>query len=362
VANTLIVVLVVVHKLAIIYRKVLRRLAWRIATRAGAEESADKTNKMIICSGAGRLGVSVRELPDEYLELKLGNSTCYAISSDLSFESLLAYKMCGNKLVTSTLLRANGMPVPQFKGFGRREFAKAREYVREQCDPVVVKPCSSTSGGDGIGIAVSGPWEFAKAFARALCYANSVMIEQYVEGENFRLTVLGGELITAIRRLPAHVTGDGSSSIRQLIDAKNDAYASTTMETRLVHPITVDADVRNRLRSEGLTMRSVPKNGHIIYLRKISNASQGGEIQDATDQCHSDYKQLAVSAAKIMGASLAGVDIIAHDITAPFQAGTAVINEVNTTPGLAIVREPDRFGVIDSTIGEEILRHAFRIT
>lgn len=188
------------------------------------------------------------------------------------------------------------------------------------------------------------------------------MIEQYVEGENFRLTVLGGELITAIRRLPAHVTGDGSSSIGELIDAKNNAYASTTAETRLINPITIDADVRNRLRSDGLTMRSVPKSGHVIYLRKISNASQGGEIQDVTDQCHSDYKKLAVSAAKIMGASLAGVDIIARDISAPFQAGNAVINEVNTTPGLSIVREPDRFGMIDSRIGEEILRYAFKIT
>ena len=361
-ANTFIFVLVLFNKLAIIYRKGLRRLARRTAASSGVEQSADRTNKMIICSGARRLGVSVRDLPHEYLELKLGNRTCYAISSDLSFESLLAYKMCGNKLITSTVLQTNGMPVPQFKGFGRREFAKAREYVRQQSDPVVVKPCSSTSGGDGIGIAVSSPWEFAKAFARALCYSKSIMIEQYIEGENFRLTVLGGELITAIRRLPAHVTGDGTSSIGELVDAKNNAYASTTAETRLIHPISIDADVRNRLKGDGLTMRSVPKSGHVIYLRKISNASQGGEIQDVTDQCHLDYKNLAVSAAKIMGASLAGVDIIARDITVPFRAGNAVINEVNTTPGLSIVREPDRFGVIDSTIGEEILRHAFRIT
>jgi D-alanine-D-alanine ligase-like ATP-grasp enzyme len=353
--------LVAFHKLAILYRKVLQRMARRGAAHFVSEKSADSRNKMIICGAARRLGVTVRELPHQYVELKFEGRTCYSISSDLSFESLVAYKMCGNKLVTSTLLEENGLPVPKFKGFDRREFAKAREYLSEMSAPAVVKPCSSTSSGDGIGIAVSGQWELANAFAKALCYSNSIMVEQYIEGESFRLTVLGGELITVIRRLPAYVTGDGISSVRELIVEKNDAYASKSAETRLIRPITVDTDVRSRLRSEGLTLRSVPDSGQVIHLRRISNASQGGEIQDVTDRCHPDYKQLAISAAKIMGASLAGVDIIAHDIAAPFQEGRAVINEVNTTPGLAIVREPDLYGGIDTTIGEEILRHAFGI-
>jgi len=351
----------ILHRLRMYVGKIIQIAMGRRDGFIGTGESAALLNSRIICSAAEKAGVAIREFPQQYFAFSHGEKTCYSTSSDFSFENLLAYKMCGNKLVTATILSENGLPVPWFRGYSIDEYEQALQDFVALDRVVVVKPCFGTSSGDGISVGVSSRSAFASAFAKTLAYSNSVLVEEFVEGENYRFTVLGGKVLTVIRRLPAYVVGNGTATIRSLIREKNRGLADLKAETKLLKPITIDADVARNLKRQGIKLGSVPEAGQNIQLRQVANADQGGEICDVTDKCHSDYIVMAAKAASLMGTSLAGTDLIAQDISAPYEEGRAVINEVNTTPALYIVREPAADGSIDVRVGEEILNFALNI-
>ena len=98
-----------------------------------------------------------------------------------------------------------------------------------------------------------------------------------------------------------------------------------------------------------------------IELRRTADASQGGEIMEVTNRCHGDYLEIAARAASLMNTKLSGIDMIIGDVSCPFETGAAYINEVNTSPGLRIVREPGTTGEADTKVGKEILAYAFNI-
>lgn len=324
-------------------------------------ENEMSINNLIVSQAAKNIGVSLRRLADGYFQLEHNGKICYSRSSDFSFENLMAYKMCGNKHITAILLSENKLPVPTFRAFSRHEYDSALDFFLAQNKPMVVKPCSGTSSAVGISIGVTSRLSFLRAFAKALCYSSSVMVEEYVQGDSYRFTVLNSKVLTVVHRIPAHIVGNGLNTVADLISRKNRAFFDPASETRLFEPITVDGDVRSLLRYQGLTLKSVPANNVEIMLRRTTNASQGGEIVEVTNLCHSDYLQMAVKAANLMRTTLSGIDIIAKDISSPFEKGTAFINEVNTTPGLRIVREPRVNGELDSKVGEEILAYAFNL-
>ena len=134
--------------------------------------------------------------------------------------------MCRNKHVTSTILSENRLPVPGFRVFPRRECDSAIEYFRARNKDVVVKPSTGTSHGSGISIAPKSLLAFVRGFAKALCFSNSVMVEEFVEGENFRFTVLDRKVLTVTHRIPLYVVADGVNTIGSLISLKNKTISS----------------------------------------------------------------------------------------------------------------------------------------
>lgn len=316
-------------------------------------------NKLIIDSSKS-VGVDVSILPHDYLRLKFANQIYYSKNSIFSFESLIAYKMCGDKLITSIVLTDNDIPVPKFKSFKYGDLNGAISYFKFINTKVVVKPCTGTSGGKGVSFA-SSLSEFIYALIKAFSYSKSIIVEEFVKGEGYRITILDGKPISVVKRIAAHVVGDGVSSIRKLIDDKNNTLNDPSRETRLIRSMVVDSDVKKNIYEKSYNLTSVLSENEILYLRKTDNVTQGAEILDVTKQCHSDYLDLAICASKALNVKLAGVDLIADDISQPYRDGSAYVNEVNTTPGLAIVREPDQYGQVNTIIGEEILRHQFDI-
>jgi len=145
---------------------------------------------------------------------------------------------------------------------------------------------------------------------------------------------LDGELIFACERLPASVVGDGKSSITTLVRQHNESIESRDGFPN-AYPIHLDRDAYALLGEQDLTPSSVPPAGSKVALKRICNAAAGGLTVDITRRLHEDYLNLARKAASTMGARLAGVDVIAPDLTAPLDVG-AVVNEVNTTPDLML--------------------------
>jgi D-alanine-D-alanine ligase-like ATP-grasp enzyme len=288
----------------------------------------------LVMSAARKMKLRVDHLPYQVLRLSDGNRLVYSTDFNFSFESLTAYWLCGNKHLTSKLLRERGIPVPDFAVFPAKDLASAFSAFHGMRHPVVVKPCFG-AGGEGITVGVATLAEFRRACYRAAVAADPIIIEQLVPGRHWRITLFDGELVFACERLPACVVADGQSSIEALVRRRNNAIGERD-GFPTAYPIRLDEDTRAALRAQNMTAGSVPAAGQRVVLKRVCNAAVGGLTVDVTGSLHEDYLDLARRAAAAMGARLAGVDIIGPDATRPIRSGGVFVNEVNTTPDLLL--------------------------
>lgn len=312
-----------------------------VQRRLGLSEpvpSCYELNIDLLRRAGAELGVDVQELPGGFVRLKRGDRESYAHGSDLAFEPLVPWFICGDKQLTSSILAENGLPVLPSASFKARAFAAALAYFAELPKPVVVKPTRNTSGGAGVVVNLRTPRQFRSAFARALAHGREVLVELQASGQHLRVTLLGQEVLGVVRRIPAHVVGDGRNSVAALIASKNLALRRSDPENRLLEQITIDREVKRLLAAREMSLRSVLSAGEVVYLRDVVSAALGGEIRTVRD-AHPTLLEVARSAARVLGPVVCAVDLIVKDPTAPADSENAVINEVNTSPAFDTAHE-----------------------
>ena len=159
--------------------------------------------------------------------------------------------------------------------------------------PVVVKPQDGNQG-KGVTVNIVSREHLEIAF-RAAAEIGTVMDEKYLPGSDFRLLVVGNKLVAAARRDPPHVIGDGSHTVRELVDLVNaDPKRGDGHATPLTR-IKFDEIAVARLEVQGLTPASVPERGQRVVLRNNANLSTGGTATDVTDDVHPEVAARARS-------------------------------------------------------------------
>jgi cyanophycin synthetase len=84
----------------------------------------------------------------------------------------------------------------------------------------------------------------------------------------------------------------------------------------------------------------------------------GNMALDVTDEVHPDVAALAVLAARVVGLDIAGVDLVAQDISQPLAAQGGAIVEVNAGPGLLMHLKPASGQ--PRPVGQAIANHLFK--
>ncbi|SDD63285.1 cyanophycin synthetase [Paracoccus isoporae] len=245
-----------------------------------------------------------------------------------------------DKDVTHRLLDQAGLPVARQHVTSSAK--KAAICAADIGYPVVVKPRDGNMGR-GVSVGVRDAAELRTAFRRAQAVSRHVVIESVIAGTEYRLLVVNDRFVGAIQRRPAHVTGDGVSTIRRLVARENRRPAREPLlrgSMATLKALKLDRDALRVLRQQGLTPDDVPQDGVEVALRIESNVSRGGEPFDVTDQVHPQNAELAVQTARLIGLDVCGVDFISPDVTVPWQANGAAICEVNSRPGLQIHMHP----------------------
>jgi cyanophycin synthetase len=251
--------------------------------------------------------------------------------------SFIGVEKADDKDDTKKLLAAAKIPVADGKCCNDPDSFK--QIVYELGYPVVVKPLSASQGrGATINITC---WDDAlQAFETASAYGKKVIVERYLTGCDFRLLVVDNKFVAAARRIPAHVTGDGTSSIRELVDSENCNPRRGIGHSNTLTRITVDSDTEILLKKWGYTLDSIPEKHEEIYLKSTANLSTGGTAIDVTDTIHPENIFLAERIARVIGLDVCGIDIVATSLSTPItQSGGAVI-EVNAAPGFRMHLAP----------------------
>lgn len=256
---------------------------------------------------------------DQFLRLQFGEHFEYVKNGNMTgHDSYISPLIMENKVVTKKVLAKAGFNVPQSIEFTDAERAVA-SYPLFENRAVVIKP-KSTNYGLGITIfqqSVQNREDFAKAIEIAFREDKEVMVEDYLSGTEYRFFVLGDETLAVLLRVPANVVGDGTHTVRELVEMKNDHPLRGDGSRTPLKKIALGDIERLQLKEQGLTVDSVPPKGQTVQLRVNSNISTGGDSIDMTDEMHPSYKELAVGIAKAMGAAVCGVDLIISDLKKP---------------------------------------------
>lgn len=258
-------------------------------------------------------------------------------AAETSNTSAIAVSMCQDKPLTNRILRTVGVPVPEGRTVASADDAWAAAQAIGL--PVVTKP-EDGSQGRGVSVNLEDEAQVREAYALARAECESVLVERYIEGYDFRLLVINGKLVAASRRDPAHVIGDGQHTIAELVEAVNQDPRRRDGHASILTRIILDEGARLVLAQQGLTPDSTPELGEIIQLRKNSNLSTGGTASDVTDEVHPHNVHIAELAAQIMALDVAGIDIVCRDIGRPLAEQGGAVVEVNAAPGLRMHLHP----------------------
>ena len=295
--------------------------------------------------------VDVIDRDDQFIRIRHGNRTEYVKqATKTSKDNYVSVLMMENKTVTKHVLAEHGIRVPE--GVELRTETDLQDAWSAFADePIVLKP-KSTNFGIGIHIFKDGATfdEALEAFRHARKFDDVVLLETFLPGKEYRFLVIGDEVAGILHRVPANVTGDGVSTIRELVTKKNeDPLRGKGYKTPL-EKIDIDDIVVAFLRPQGKTPDSVLAEGELVFLRENSNISTGGDSIDYTDRIPDAYKQIAVDSARAIGATICGVDMMIPSLDGDIDYG---IIELNFNPAIHIHAFP--YEGKERPIGETVL-------
>jgi len=251
----------------------------------------------------------------------------------------LGVDIASDKNLTNRLLAATGVPVPRAVRVPDEDAAVAAA-VRIGM-PVAVKPLDGNHGrGVMLNLADEGAVRGGYRAARAQSRGGAVLVESYLVGNDYRCLVIGGILRAVAQRVPAHVEGDGTHSLTELVEVTNADPRRGFGHEKVLTRIKLDDEAVSYAREQGFELSDVPPRGHRVYLKRTGNMSTGGISIDRTEEAHPDNVELAELAAQVVGLDIAGIDLVCPDIGVPVRETGGGIVEVNAAPGFRMHTHP----------------------
>ena len=289
------------------------------------------------------------------VQLGYGASQRRIWTAETELTSAIAEGIAHDKDLTKSLLATCGVPVPE----GEIVSSAAQAWVAAQDIglPVVVKP-SDGNHGRGVSLDLKTQAEVEAAFEVAQRHGSEVMVERFVRGNEHRLLVVGGRVVAAARGEAAWVTGDGSASVAQLVDAQlntnprrgvGEDFPLSRINTETDGAIVLD------LQRQGLSPGAIPAAGREVLIQSNGNVSI-----DCTDEVHPEVAHIVALAARVVGLDVAGIDLVAQDIAQPLHGQGGAIVEVNAGPGLLMHLKPAEGA--PRPVGRAICEHLFPVS
>lgn len=268
-----------------------------------------------------------------------------------SKDNYISVLMMENKTVTKRVLEKHNIRVP--KGIEVNSLEELKVNLEDIINkPIVIKP-KSTNFGLGINIFKDGAQgkDIINAWEMAAKHDNTVLIEEFIKGKEYRFLVIDNKISGILHRVPANVIGNGINTIRELVELKNQDPLRGRNYVTPLEKINLDENARLFLKLQDKDFEYVPEKDEVVYLRENSNISTGGDSIDYTDYIPKRFKNIAIQAAKAVGAIFCGVDMMIEDYKD--ENSDYGIIELNFNPAIHIHSYP--YKGKERNIGKDIL-------
>ena len=251
--------------------------------------------------------------------------------------SSIAVDLASNKDETKRMLKDAAIPVA--KGVCISNPDDLEDAVKSVGFPLVFKPLDGNHG-KGASINVKTLEEAVEAFAHAKKYSRKIIIEKFITGYDFRVLVINNRFIAAALREPAHVIGDGKSTIKQLIDKENLDPRRGYGHENVLTEISIDRETLEQLAKKEYNLETVLNKDEHCYLKGTANLSTGGTSTDITDIVHPHNIFICERISRVIGLDICGIDIMASNLSEPLEVTGGVVLEVNAAPGFRMHLAP----------------------
>jgi cyanophycin synthetase len=251
--------------------------------------------------------------------------------------SSIAVDLAGNKDETKKMLQEAAIPVA--KGMCIRDESEVDTVIAKVGFPLVFKPLDGNHG-KGASINVKTEAEARAAFDHAKKYSRRIIVEKFITGYDFRILVINNKFTAAALREPAHVIGDGVSTIQQLIDTENKDPRRGYGHENVLTEISIDKETNDELAKNKYTLDTILEKSVKCYLKGTANLSTGGTSTDVTDIVHPHNIFIFERISRIIGLDICGVDIMATNLSEPLEVTGGVVLEVNAAPGFRMHLAP----------------------
>jgi cyanophycin synthetase len=308
-----------------------------------------------IVNAAKERGIPWRRLQEgrSLIQLGQGAKQRRIWTAETDRTGAIAEYIAQDKDLTRTFLKQAGVPVPEGQTIGNAD--EAWTAAQDIGLPIVVKP-TDANHGRGVFIDLTTQEQVAEAYEQALNEGSGVMVEKFIPGVDHRLLVVGSDMIAASRGDPAVVVGDGKSTVVQLIeDQLNSDPRRGELETcpwDKINTVTWDPVILADLQNQGHPPESIPLDGERVMVARFANWAI-----DITDEVHPSVRDHVITAAKVAGLDICGVDVVCEDISKPLEAQGGAIVEINASPGLLMHLKP-AIGKV-RPVGEAIVNMLF---
>src|SRR3989344_5182126 len=226
--------------------------------------------------------------------------------SNIDLNTLGSSEIAKDKDFANFFMKSMGYPTITGKTFfsdelcaqmnSRNNIHAAYKYAQKITFPVFVKP---NSGSQGVGACKTfTKQEFYKAMRFIFTRDRLALVQKAVEGEDYRIVVLDNKVISAYQRIALNVIGDGKSTVGQLLNKKQSLFVKNGRDTKINQK---DFRIIQKLKRQGLSMKSIIEKNRQIFLLDNANLSSGGDPVDVTEHIHPGFKKFAINLTKDMG-------------------------------------------------------------
>ncbi len=278
----------------------------------------------------------IRLNDDSYFQLGYGSKQKRIEATITSQTSAIAMDIAADKEVTKQILQKAGIPVPS--GITLTLESELEKALENLTFPLVTKPLNGNHG-KGATTNINSKEDFIEGFRKAKQVSDKVIVERFIQGNDYRLLVINYKLVAASKREPAKITGDGVSTIDQLVREINLHPERGEGHQKNLTKIAMDDHTKGILKKKDYTNETILRSGEVLYLKHTANLSSGGTAEDVTEIICHDNVVMAERIARLIGLDVCGIDIISTDITRPLIENGAVL-EVNAGPGFRMHTSP----------------------
>jgi D-alanine-D-alanine ligase-like ATP-grasp enzyme len=331
------------------------RLHWRERTRARIERELRARFYERYWSGvAERSGGVCERFGRDMIRIRLPRGSLFVRGQFVQLDDRITLELAGDKVLSQQLLAEAGLPVPRFVRLLRSDQVDPVRLLADLGGQVVCKPARG-HGGKAVATALTQPDDLIRAIKAARRVSHDVLVEEHVQGENFRLLYVGGKLVDVIHRRRPSLVGDGRSSLRRLMELENVSRVRANQFVAM-SLLRMDETVRRHLGIQGFGPKTVLAAGQRVILSDAVNRNAAADNFSLEPPSASAFHDLGAQIRRLLPIDLLGVDVISEDIADPRAA--FVINEVNTTPAPhhhVLIANPDQAKPIGEIICQFIL-------